>query len=82
LRNRLETPDSSKARETLKKETIRINPKGYKHYVELGNVYIEYGRLDRAEDMYTKAIEINPESRDAYDCVIVSEGDTIRPKSS
>ncbi len=53
-------------REKVIKNAIVANPENYKALVELGGLYLDMGRYDKAEKMLEKATKINPEYSPAH----------------
>jgi len=57
-------PPSSKIYHSLYqyqyKKAIELNPQNYRAYIELGRLYMIQGKPAEAEQLYKKAIELNP----------------------
>jgi tetratricopeptide (TPR) repeat protein len=61
-----EVPAELVSPEKLFKKAIKLNPKNYRAYVELGWLYINQGKSAQAEDLFKKAIDLEPENDRAY----------------
>jgi len=52
------------------KKSIELNPKNYRAYIDLGDIYMGQCKYQEAEKTYNKAVELDPKNVNAYNRLV------------